>query len=221
MRSSTVVLAFSALTFSSAVAFERPGLFNNVPPPLDHYRELYRQRNQAPMNPGPVQPPATEAPSTGDDDGDALTLSDVLPKTRAINIFASLTRDISSVTSRLESTHPTDNTTLLAPLNSAMQSLPRKPWEDRPEDRSDVSAARNEDKAAENLRRFVEEHVVPISPWKEGKEGKIKTLGGQQVWWEKQDGKKVVMPGHVEVEGVVGKVGNGELWALKGVMNYE
>ena len=221
MRSTSLLLALSALTFAPTLAFERPGLFNNIPPPLDHYRELYRQRNQAPMNPGPVQPPEAEAPSTGDNDGDALTLSDVLPKTRSINIFASLTRDISSVTGRLESTNPIDNTTLLAPLNSAMQSLPRKPWEDRPEDRSGVSAARNEDKAAENLRRFVEEHVVPISPWQEGKEGKIKTLGGQEVWWEKEDGKKIIMPGHVEVDGVVGKVGNGELWALKGVMNYQ
>jgi hypothetical protein len=225
MRSSTLVLAVSALTISSTLAYQRPGLFNNLPPPLDHYRELYRQReatNQATMNPGPLQPPVADAPSTGDNEnGDTLTLSDVLPKTRSINIFASLTRDISSVTGRLESTLATDNTTLLAPLNSAMQSLPRKPWEDRPDDASGVSAARNEDKAAENLRRFVEEHVVPTSPWVEGQAGKIKTLGGQEVWWEKENGKKVIMPGRVEVDGVVGKVGNGQLWALKGVMNYQ
>ena len=212
------IVAVSALSISSALAFERPRLFNSLPPELgEHHTAI----NQAPMNPGPVQPPAAEAPSAGDDGGDALTLSDVLPKTRSINIFASLTRDVSSVTGRLESTLATDNTTLLAPLNSAMQSLPRKPWEDRPEDRSGVSATRNEDKAAENLKRFVEEHLVPVSPWKEGKEGKIKTLGGQEVWWESREGKKVIMPAHVEVDGVVGKVGNGELWALKGVMNYQ
>ena len=226
MRSGSILIAASALAISSALAYERPGLFNNLPPSLDHYRELYRQHNavnQAPMNPGPVQPPVADAPSTGDNDNgdDTLTLADVLPKTRSINIFASLTRDISSVAGRLESSLPTDNTTLLAPLNSAMQSLPRKPWEDRSGDNSGVSAARNEDKAAANLRRFVEEHVVPVSPWKEGQEGKIKTLGGQEVWWEKQNGKKVIMPGHVEVDGIVGKVGNGELWALKGVMNYQ
>lgn len=172
------------------------------------------------MNVPPVQPPPSS--NTGDspnNDGD-LTISDVLPKTRSINIFASLTRDIASVSGRLESNNPTDNTTLLAPLNSAMAALPRKPWEDRPGD-SGVSAERNEDKAAENLRKFVEEHVVPVSPWEEGKEGKMKTLGGREVWWEKRDGgKRVVMPGEVEVEGVVGRVGNGEVWALKGVINY-
>jgi hypothetical protein len=75
-----------------------------------------------------------------------LTISDILPKTRSINIFAGLTRDISSVTSRLESQDPTENATLLAPLNSAMTALPRKPWEDRPGDKSGVSTARNEDK---------------------------------------------------------------------------
>jgi len=175
------------------------------------------------MNPGPFQP---EEPSTGDsaDNGrpsdSTLSISDILPKTRNINIFASLTRDISSVAGRLESTKPEDNTTLLAPLNSAMQALPRKPWEDRPGDNSGISAARNEDKAAQNLARFVEEHVVPTSPWKAGKEGRIKTLGGQELWWEEKDGKKVVMPGNLEVDGVVGRVGNGEIWAVQGVVNY-
>jgi hypothetical protein len=174
--------------------------------------------------------PGVQLPSDvgGNDDNDAedpsgaLTISDVLPKTRSINIFASLTRDVSSVTARLESQAPTDNTTLLAPLNSVMTGLPRKPWEDRPGDKSGVSTARNENKAAENLQKFVEEHVVPVSPWIEGKAGKIKTLGGGELWWERRDDgkKRVVMPGEVEVDGVVGKVGNGEIWALKGVINY-
>jgi hypothetical protein len=172
-----------------------------------------------------VQLPSDAGGDNGNDTEDpsgALTISDVLPKTRSINIFASLTRDVSSVTSRLESQAATDNTTLLAPLNSVMTHLPRKPWEDRPDDRSGASAALNEDKAAENLQRFVEEHVVPVSPWKEGRAGKIKTLGGGELWWEKRDDgkKRVVMPGEVEVDGIVGKVGNGEIWALKGVINY-
>lgn len=194
---------------------------------LTRHSEKAQNEHQAPiMNDVPgVQLPS--GPGGNDDNdaehpGGALTISDVLPKARSINIFASLTRDVSSVTPRLESQAPTDNTTLLAPLNSVMTHLPRKPWEDRPDDRSVVSAVRNEDKAAENLQRFVEEHVVPISPWREGQAGKIKTLGGGELWWEKRDGgqKSVVMPGEVEVEGIVGKVGNGEVWALKGVINY-
>ena len=173
------------------------------------------------MNPGPVQPPSSDGPQNEDNGGDSsLTISDILPKTRIINIFASLTRDVSSVSGRLESTNPGDNTTLLAPLNSVMQNLPRKPWEDRPDDNSAIRAASNEDKAAKNLQRFVEEHVVPTSPWQEGKEGKIKTVGGQELWWQRRDGKRYVMPGDLLVDGVVGRVGNGEIWSVKGVVNY-
>ena len=197
------------------------------PSRLNGYSEKAQNDQQAPiMNDVPgVQLPSGAGANDGNDEKDpsgALTISDVLPKTRSINIFASLTRDLSSVAARLESQAPTDNTTLLAPLNSAMTALPRKPWEDRPDDTSGVSAARNEDKAAENVQRFVEAHVVPVSPWKEGKAGKINTLGGGELWWEKRDDgkKRVVMPHEVEVDGVVGKVGNGEVWALKGVVNY-
>jgi hypothetical protein len=172
------------------------------------------------MNPGPAIPQAPEDKDTSDPNGD-LTISDILPKTRQINIFASLTRDISSVAGRLQSTDPKDNTTLLAPLNSAMQNLPRKPWEDRPDDKSSVRAESNEDKAAQNLQRFVQEHIVPTSPWKEGKDGKIKTLGGQELWWERDGDRRVIMPHALVVDGILGRVGNGEIWAVKGIVNYE
>ncbi|ETN44302.1 uncharacterized protein HMPREF1541_10482 [Cyphellophora europaea CBS 101466] len=179
---------------------------------------------QSPMNPGLVQPPGAGAPSsdTSKPEGSDLTISDILPLSRSINIFAQLTRDIASVTTRL-STTDSANTTLLAPLNSAMQDLPRKPWEDRPGDESTVKAAHNEQKAAENLRKFVENHVVPISPWKQGEDGKVDTLGGEKLWWEEEDGKRVVKGKgfEVEVSEVVGTVGNGEIWAIKGVVNYE
>lgn len=84
------------------------------------------------------------------------------------------------------------------------------------------------------MRRFVEAHLVPASPWE--KEEKIKTLGGKEVWWVVKDGSKVIMPDEVEVERVASQVGNGELvswlssiwrgmliwsqWILKGVLNY-
>lgn len=186
---------------------------------------------------GPVVPNEPSKPSagSGSNDNSALTISDVLPTQRQINIFAGLTRDIESLSSRLESSLPSSNTTLLAPLNSAMQALPRKPWEDRPGDDSSVKAASNEDKAASNLKRFVLEHVVPVSPWKSGKENAVKTLWsqegngqGREIWWETRKGgddgqqeRKVLMPGELVVEGVIGRVGNGEIWSLKGVVNYE
>ena len=201
-----------------------PDTFRDLPAPFAALVEPNPMNHQNPLSgPGLVQPPSASSPgddqdtSSGGGADSSLTISDILPKTRQINIFASLTRDVSAISGRLESGN--DNSTLLAPLNSAMQALPRKPWEDRPDDKSGVSAASHEDKAAKNLQRFVEEHVVPKSPWEEGE--KVNTLGGQKLWWESKDGKKVVMPHGLVVDGVLGRVGNGEIWAVKGVVNYQ
>ena len=214
----------------------RKNLPNVAPPPLN-WNELDRrdQQRQAAMQNdlGPVVP---EPGNSDTGDSGALTISDILPSQRQINIFAQLTRDISSLTSRLESSLPSSNTTLLAPLNSVMQALPRKPWEDRPDDSGSVKAQWSEDKASENLRRFVLEHVVGVSPWEEGKENAMQTLWSEEngdvksrkIWWERRSGgsdggeeRKVIMPGEIVVDRVVGRVGNGEIWSLKGVINYE
>ncbi|KIW22574.1 uncharacterized protein PV07_10858 [Cladophialophora immunda] len=208
-------------SISLAAALSPLDLFRGNPSSPSNSQVAHINQDQIAMNPGPVQGGDEPGQPGGNVGDNTLSISDILPQTRKINIFASLTRDISTVTSRLESTKPEDNTTLLAPLNSAMQALPRKPWEDRPGDDSGVDAERDEDKAARNLQRFVEEHVVPVSPWKRGKSNIIKTLGGQELWWEENDdGDRVINPGNLVVDGVVGRVGNGEIWAVKGVVNY-
>lgn len=263
MHTKLLYLTLLTTTFTATTAYVQPAYWRNVPPPLDDYRADYRAfkqnqqkykqvaqditppprketRSQEVMAPnndlGPAIPAGPDAPGNQEsEDKGQLTISDILPSQRQVNIFAGLTRGVESLNSRLESSLPGSNTTLLAPLNSAMSDLPRKPWEDRPDDNSGVSAASNEDKAAQNLRRFVLEHVVPVSPWLEGKENAIKTLWGQEeggndreIWWETRGGgedgsekKKVIMPGEVVVAGVIGRVGNGEIWSLRGVVNYE
>jgi hypothetical protein len=119
-----------------------------------------------------------------------LIISDILPKTPRINIFSSLTRDFNPISSRLDD--KSQNTTVLAPLNSAIHNLPRKPWED-PEDYArygEVNAYKGDDgqeRAKRNLLRFVEAHLVPASPWVEGEE--VKTVGGGKVKWIKEGGK--------------------------------
>lgn len=127
-------------------------------------------------------------PSAGSD----LIISDVIGKERSINIFAGFTRDVDPVSNRLED--QTQNSTILAPLNSAIQKLPRKPWEDSKDYNAlGASAYRlgdGEQRAHDNLRRFVEAHIVPSSPWKEGE--KRNTMEGNEVWWEMKDGKKMV-----------------------------
>lgn len=174
------------------------------------------------MNPG-IQLPTKEGeddpPSTSPPQGDVI-LSDVIGSQRSINVFAGFTRDISSVSSRLETAGL--NTTVLAPINSALSALPRKPWED-PEDYAKLGAEAysgkdGEDRAHSNLRRFTEAHVVLASPWKEGE--KVERMSGGELWWETKDGKTLIQPGNVEVDRVVSKVANGEVWVLKEALNY-
>ncbi|KAL9020586.1 MAG: hypothetical protein Q9185_002172 [Variospora sp. 1 TL-2023] len=132
------------------------------------------------------------------DAGD-LIISDVIGKNRPINVFAGFTRDIDTVSKIVED--KTQNATVLAPLNSELQKLPRKPWED-PEDyetlgQSAYEGSAGEDRAHKNLRRFVEAHVVLASPWKEGE--KRKSVGGEELWWEDREGTRIINPGNIEV----------------------
>jgi hypothetical protein len=172
-------------------------------------------------NLGPAIPPSKDAPSSSSpNSANEVILSDVLGKYRSINIFAGFSRGIETVSRRLEDSSL--NTTALAPLNSAITGLPRKPWED-PEDYEKLGSEayegkKGEERADRNMRRFVEAHIVPISPWEEKE--KVKTVAGDEVWWESKHGVKVVQPGNIEVLSVASKVANGEVWILKGVRNY-
>ncbi|KAH9873838.1 hypothetical protein IAQ61_004465 [Plenodomus lingam] len=121
-----------------------------------------------------------------------VIISDVIGKTQNIAIFSSLTRDVDAVSGRLDDA--AQNTTVLAPDNTFMRGLKRKPWED-PEDYNSFGAnayegSSGEDRARKNLERFVQRHIVTESPWEEGK--KVKTLYGNEVWWESKDGQKKV-----------------------------
>ena len=215
MKPFKAILASSLIVTSSALLVLP---FQSKPTPV----RFANARQEAIMNPG-IQLPTKEGqdgpPSTGPPNGDVI-LSDVIGSQRSINVFASFTRDISSVSSRLESAGL--NTTVLAPTNSALSALPRKPWED-PEDYAKLGAEAysgkdGEDRAHKNLRRFTEAHVVFASPWKEGE--KAERMGGGELWWESKDGKTLIQPGNVEVERVATKVANGEVWVLKDVLNY-
>ena len=151
-------------------------------------------QQQSPMadsNLGPAMPPTQDPPSNSNP-SDGVILSDVLGNDRSINIFAGFTRDFAQISQRFEDSSL--NTTIMAPVNSAIMALPRKPWED-PEDYDKLGANAyegepGEERAQRNLRRFVEAHVVPVSPWKEGE--KVMTLAGGEVWWESKDGIKMV-----------------------------
>ena len=141
---------------------------------------------------GPAMPSQEETTASEPHGGDTIILSDVLGRDRSINIFAGFTRDIAAISNRFEDR--AQNSTILAPLNSAIMALPRKPWED-PKQYNTLGAEAyegpdGEERARKNMLRFVEAHIVPVSPWRQGQ--KVKTLGGDEIWWDNKDGVKTV-----------------------------
>lgn len=200
--------------------------------PFDSIRKAFSAITiQSPLgNPlSKIMPPTDQTVSTG------VIISDVIGKTQSIAIFSGLTRDIDTISERLD--NASQNATVLAPENSAMRGLERKPWEDAGDyqafGKSAYTGTEGSDRANNNLRRFVEAHIIPQSPWKEGE--KVKTLSGNEIWYESKDGKKKVcaslghrVSGHeslqssqiqpkgVEVVSIADKVGNGEVWVLAG-----
>ena len=123
-----------------------------------------------------------------------VLISDVMGRDRSINIFAGFARDVEAVARRLDDSAA--NSTVLAPLNSAIDKLPGKPWEDQG-DYNDFGATAydgddGQERARRNLRRFVQAHVVPTSPWKENEKTWSLLDGDKEIWWEMKDGVMMV-----------------------------
>ena len=117
------------------------------------------------------------------------------------------------------------NSTLLVPRNSALQTLPRKPWEDKSNDDPQVSKHGSkdvlwdqeaEDKARKNIEDFVAGHIVTKYPIEEGKE--LLTLAGSSVSYRSKGGEKFIYPGNIKVLGEK-EAANGALWVLDGVLD--
>ncbi|KAI1752115.1 FAS1 domain-containing protein [Xylaria castorea] len=172
---------------------------------------------------GPAMPP-TKEPSSSQPPAQqgGVLISDVMGRDRSFNMFASFVRDVESVSRRLDDR--SRNSTVLAPLNSAVEKLPGKPWED-PKDYGALGATAydgddGQERARRNIRRFVEAHVVPVSPWREGEKTRSLLDGDREIWWENKDGVMMLQPDDVEIQSVASRVGNGEVWIIKAVRNY-
>ncbi|KAJ9132975.1 hypothetical protein NKR23_g11049 [Pleurostoma richardsiae] len=228
--------AFASLTSLATsqliVPLHHRGKGKAIPPPLrgdiqdssgDHQQQPLMDPVGPPVPALPPGPPSDEQPpSSSPGGGGGLLITDVMGRDRSINIFAGLARDTEEVSRRLDDAG--QNSTVLAPLNSAVEGLPRKPWED-PRDYSGLGEAayeggEGEERARRNIQRFVEAHVVPASPWGEGRRVRTVDGGEREVWWEDRDGVKVIQPDGIEVVGVAGSVSNGQVWIIKGVRNY-
>ncbi|KAM4067290.1 hypothetical protein HRG_001266 [Hirsutella rhossiliensis] len=159
----------------------------------------------------------------------SVPLADILGTHRSLTSFSSVTRmhpsSLASDVLSQTATASSSTTIVLAPLNSAIDALPRKPWED-PDDyaalgQSAYDGAQGQDRANANLRRFVDRHLVVVEAaaagWPRGQ--RATSLAGRELWWDDDgSGNRFVMPDHVEVERVASRVATGEVWMLKGVL---
>lgn len=115
------------------------------------------------------------------------------------------------------------NSTLLVPRNSALQTLPRKPWEDKSDDEKVTKhdskdflwSKEAEDKARKNVEDFVAAHIVTKYPIQDGKD--LPTLSGSTVSYTIKRGETYILPGNIKVLGQR-EAANGAIWVLDGVI---
>ncbi|KAL8304768.1 hypothetical protein RB598_008853 [Gaeumannomyces tritici] len=150
--------------------------------------------------------------------GAGVLLSDVLGDKR-VNGFGSLVRNVESTSRRAND--PRQASVVLSPLNSALEALPQKPWEDAA-DYSEFGSnayegAGGRDRAQGNIQRFVERHIVPVAAQDWAKEQKIKSIGQDTlIWWEENaDGKRTIQPDGIRVKEVISTATNGEIESLE------
>ncbi|KAI1114969.1 FAS1 domain-containing protein [Nemania sp. NC0429] len=198
-----------------SLAYLLPILVTSIP------AQLLLPKLFAPTDDSSRQTPLVMSPATTLNQGGVL-ISDVMGRDRSVNVFAGFARDVAEVARRLDDAGV--NSTVLAPLNSAIEKLPGKPWEDA-DDYGALGATAYEgdegrDRARRNIRRFVEAHVVPVSPWREGEKATSLLDGDREIWWETKEGRMVLQPDGIEIQSVASRVGNGEVWIVKGVRGH-
>ncbi|KAK9464393.1 hypothetical protein V1512DRAFT_244266 [Lipomyces arxii] len=161
--------------------------------------------------------------SSAKGNGIKLSMTDALGVDREISIFAGLVRQVEDLMYRLQD--PSLDTLVLAPTNTVMQSLKRKPWEDEVfVERS--SPMDEERRAMENISRFVLSHVVLGYGFDKPGEKKTCGAGASELWYENnRDGRSFVYAD--KANGDESKVRvlrsqathNGQVWTVDGVLN--
>ena len=114
-----------------------------------------------------------------------VLVSDLLTRCSTGHIFHGLLRDVDSVYSRLGD--ESKFTVILAPQDRTMIQLQRKPWEMLDDfatfGLTPYEGEEGQARAARNLERFVEDHVV-VDPMFMRQEVPVKTLGGAEIWYQ-------------------------------------
>lgn len=149
-----------------------------------------------------------------------VTLADVAGRDRQIGIFMRLMQGQKAVAMRLYDS----NAIILAPVNAALTNLSPKPWQATKDEAQATNHDGSDDADAEKLaqktlEKFVGRHIVPRYPWRAGE--KAETLTGRSIWYEEEEGKKVIKPDNILVFVTSEVVSNGEVWMIEGILTPE
>lgn len=173
---------------------------------------------------GGMMPGRTPGSSLDDDlpPAGAPTLGDVIGIDKRASIMSDYALAVDDVARRLSD--PDRRTLILAPLNSAIVALPRKPWlgdANADTNTEEVDTQRDEASADRNIARFVQDHVVDGFPIGAG--SSVTTLSGQtlKVVQDDENEKKVLIQDGAGVSHRVlatQTASNGAIWLLDGVL---
>ncbi|GAA5996132.1 hypothetical protein JCM5350_000498 [Sporobolomyces pararoseus] len=157
-----------------------------------------------------------------------LSLTDLLTRSKNSRIFYDYLRDSSSVSTRLA--NPLESTTILAPVNSAIIALERRPHQGPPEPAGGyvqgyAGSRQDEQERADYLEKWIKRHLIAgkVDLEEESKEYES-LLGGDKVSFARKDqegqaGYKV-MPGDVQVVEIE-QASNGVIFYLQGTLNLD
>lgn len=146
------------------------------------------------------------------------TIADVIPIDRSLTIYSDLVRTSADIQGAFGDAKK--RFVVLAPQNSAIVALGRKPWDDRPDDTDSrrFQGQGGEDRAQENIMRFVQAHILTAERFDEG--DRATNLLGEKLYWKRDaDGKKRIYPGGIAVVSERNTAVNGDIWVLDGVIN--
>lgn len=143
-------------------------------------------------------------------------LSDIIGIEKKCTIMSDYALGLEKVALRLQSS--STQTLVLMPLNSAISALPQKPWLDVSGDKSDISPQRNDERAATNIQRFVEAHVIDISTKDFKADHTFVSMSGQKLHLTLKEGEKYIQPGNMLVVAEK-EAENGLIWVIDGVID--
>ena len=147
-------------------------------------------------------------------------ISDILGIDKSITILTEYSLGLAEIAERLQDS--SKYTIVLAPSNTAIMAMERKPWQDAdPASKAPLLTAEDKDtRASDNIARFIKSHIVALdsASWKA--DVKKHNLLGQPLWYATNDNQRSIQPENIEVRNIR-KAKNGEIWTINHILQIK